>query len=148
MSYQEKRSIVYLISTLLIYTLYVVYVIARAPLMSDGSPQALRFWAGAILLLVPVEIIGTVVLHVIFSVINTVATKEKEPAVTDERDQLVELKAMRNGFYLFMLAFIGAIAVLVLGQPPAVMFNLFVVGLFTSQLVGYATQFYLYRRGF
>lgn len=148
MSYQERRSIVNLISTILITTVYAALMIQRYPQADAYSPEIFHFWGAFFLLLIPVSVVSRIVIYIIFSIINTIATREEEADITDERDRLIELKATRNSLYVFSLGFVLAMASLVLSMPPATMFILFILAGIVSEMVSDIMQFYFYRRGF
>lgn len=147
MSYQEKRSIVSIISSLLIFGIYSMYVFGK---YQEGGPvlaNDLSFWATAFLILIPVSIAANIIIHIVFSIINTIATNECEPSITDERDKLIELKSTRNSHWIFVLGFFLAMGSLVLNMPPAVMFIVIAVSGLVSSIVGDLSQLYYYRRG-
>ena len=147
MSYHEKRSIVSIISSLLIFGAYSMYVFGK---YREGGPvlaNDLSFWATAFLILIPVSIAANIIIHIVFSIINTIATNECEPSFSDERDKLIELKSIRNSHWVFVLGFFLAMGSLVLNMPPAVMFIVIAVSGLVSSLVGDFSQLYYYRRG-
>ncbi|QYR21770.1 hypothetical protein KZ483_01620 [Paenibacillus sp. sptzw28] len=147
MSFQEKRNIVSLITTLLILPLYCMYVFQRYQERSFNSADELSFWGAFILILIPVSIAAKIIIHIVFSTINTIATKEKEPSITDEFDKVIGLKATRNSHYVFMIGFLLSMVPLVMNMPPYVMFIILIASGFVSEVVGTVTQLYLYRRG-
>jgi hypothetical protein len=148
MSYQERRAIVAILGTVLISGGYAAYMLPRQPAGDAYSPEVFRYWGAFFLILTVVSIIVRILIAIAFSIINTVATREAEPGFTDERDQLIELKANRNGFFIFVLGFFAAMLALALGQPPATMFLLLLLGGIGSELVSDVSQFIFYRRGF
>jgi urea transporter len=148
MSYQEKRALVSLFSTVLITALYSLTMLQRYPDASAYSPDIFHFWGAFFLILIPVSILAKIVIHIIFSIINTLAAHEEEPSVTDERDQLIELKSLRNGLYVFAIGVIAAMGSLVLSLPPATMFILIIGAGLASEVAADVSQFYFYRRGF
>lgn len=147
MLFQEKRNLVSLLSTLLIFTIYSLYVLQKYQEGSFHASNEYRFWGAFILILIPVSIIAKVIIHIVFSIINTIATKEKEPLITDELDRLIYLKSTRNSHYVFIIGFLLSMIPLVMDQPPYVMFILLIGSGLLSELVGNITQLYLYRRG-
>lgn len=148
MSYQERRALVSVISTILITVFYSAYMIQRYPEASAYSAEMFRFWGMFFLVLIPVTIVAKIIIQIIFSIVNTIASEEEEPAIVDERDRLIELKAMRNSLYVFSAGVMLAMASLVIDMPPAVMFIiLFCAGL-VSEIISEVSQFYFYRRGF
>ncbi|MGO4547409.1 hypothetical protein AB4Z29_21735 [Paenibacillus sp. 2TAB23] len=147
MSYQEKKNIVSLMSTVLITTLYFVYVLQRYQDVALDQTDTFRFWGSAILILIPVSIVAKIIIHIMFSIINTIATKEKDPAFSDELDKLIELKATKTSHYVFLLGFVLALGSLVMNMQPSTMFIILFFSGFAAELAGTFTQLYLYRKG-
>jgi uncharacterized membrane protein len=148
MSYQERRSLVSLISTLAITGAYTAYMLQRYPDAGAYSPEVFRFWGLFFIVLIPVSIIARVIIHILFSILNTIATQEAEPSITDERDRLIELKASRNALYAFSLGVVLAMGALVFEQPPSTMFILVTAAGVASEIIDSLSQFFFYRRGF
>lgn len=147
MSFQEKRSIVYAISTILITLVYFAIALQSYPSVDEFSPTVYQYWGKTILILIPVSIVAKIVIHIIFSVLNTIATHEEEPSFTDELDKLVVLKSNRNGFYVFSIGFILAMISVATEMPPAVMFSILITAGMLSDVVSELFQLYYYRRG-
>lgn len=148
MSYQERRAIVSLISSILITTLYSAYMVQRYPAAGPYSAEVFHFWGAFFLILIPVSIVARILIHIVFSIINTMATREMEPSVTDERDRLIELKAARNSLYIFAVGVLLAMGSLVVDMPPPVMFIILICAGLVSEMISIISQFYFYRRGF
>jgi len=148
MSYQERRTIVSLISTILITAFYFAYVFQKYPDASAYTADVFHFWGSTILILIPVSIVAKIIIYIVFSIINTVATNEQEPSFSDERDKLIELKSTRNSLYVFMVGFLLSMIPLVMSMPPAVMFIILIVAGILSEMAGDISQLYFYRRGF
>lgn len=147
MSFQERRSIVNLVSTILITALYSAYMVQRFPEGNAYSPDVFRFWGAFILILIPVSIVAKIVIYIFFYIINAIATREEESPITDERDKLIELKAQTNANYVFIVGFILAMSSLVVDMPPSVMFIILILSGIVSQMVSDISTFYFYRRG-
>lgn len=147
MSFQEKKNIVSLITTLLIFSIYSMYVFQKYQVGSFHASNEFSFWGAFILILIPVSIVAKVIIHIVFSIINTLATKEKEPLITDELDKLIALKSTRNSHYVFIIGFLLSMIPLVIDQPPYVMFIILIGSGLLSEVVGISTQLYLYRKG-
>jgi hypothetical protein len=147
MSFQGKKNIVSLIGTTLIFSFYSMFVFQKY--QDEGFDQAdtFSFWGAAILILIPVSIVAKIITHIVFSIINTVATNEKEPSFTDELDKLIELKATRTSHYVFIIGFLLAMVSLVMDMSPSVMFIILMFSGFVSELAGIFTQLYHYRKG-
>lgn len=147
MSFQERRSIVNLVSTILITAFYSAYMVQRFPEGNAYSPDVFRFWGAFYLILIPVTIIARIVIYIVFYIVNTIATRKEEPSITDERDQLIELKATRYSQYVFAFGFVLAMGSLVMDMPPSVMFIILICSGLVSGVVSEVSQFYFYRSG-
>lgn len=148
MSYQEKRAIVNLISSVLITIFYSVYMVQRYPETGPYSVEIFRFWGAFFLILIPVSIVARILTHIVFAIINTVAAHEEESDMMDERDKLFELKATRNSLYVFSAGVILAMAALVVDLPPSAMFVILICAGLVSDMISEISQFYFYRRGY
>jgi hypothetical protein len=148
MSFQEKRAIVSLISTILIAVLYCAYMVERFPLGDPYSAEVFRFWGAFFLILIPVTIVAKIAIHILFSILNTIATREDEPSITDERDRLIEMRALTLAIYSFSLGFLLAMIALVIGMPPSTMFVTLICSGVTAEIISDFSQFSMYRRGF
>lgn len=147
MSYQEKKSIVSLISTLLIFGFYCMYVFQKYPAGSLDQADTFRFWGSFILILIPVTITAKIIISIVFNIIHRIATNEAEPSFADELDKLIELKATRNSHYVFTFGFLLAMGSLVMDMQPTVMFIILIGSGLVSEIVGVITQLYHHRKG-
>ena len=145
MSYQERRSIASLISTLLIGGAYLLYVFQRY--QADAPANELHFWASAILIMIPVYILLKIVAIIVFTILNTIATRVQEPDIADERDRLIELKSVRSSYYTFMFGFVLAMFTAVLSMPASTLFLVLIISLLAAMILYDVAQFYFYRRG-
>jgi hypothetical protein len=148
MSFQERRALASLVGTVLINVAYAAVMIQRYPSASPYSPDVFRFWGVFFLILIPVTIFTKIIIYIVFNILNAIATREVEDPITDERDQLIDLKSTRNSLYVFPLGFLLAMVALVIELPPAVMFIILTCAGIVSELVSDISQFYFYRRGF
>jgi hypothetical protein len=148
MSFQERRSIVNVVGTILIAALYSAYMVQRFPEADSYSPDVFRFWGAFFLILIPVAIVAKIIIYIVFYIINTIATREEESSITDERDKLIELKAQTNSTYVFVVGVLLAMGSLVIDMPPSVMFVVLICSGVVSEMVGEISKFYFYRRGF
>jgi len=148
MSYHERRALVSLINTILISAIYFVYVLLRFPQGNPYSVEVFHFWGSSIFILVPLSIIGAIILQIVFSIVNTMATHEKESTLADERDRSIQLRALRNTLFVFVFGFSLAMGSLVIDMPPSIMFITIFFSGFVSGIVRDISQLYFYRRGF
>ncbi|OKP99093.1 hypothetical protein [Paenibacillus sp. P46E] len=146
MTYQEKKSIVSLITAILIFGSYCAYMFPKAPGGAD-STESFHYWGSFVIILTLVSIAAHILISIIFNIAFRITTGEKEPAFADELDKLINLKATRNSFFVFVLGFLAAMGALVNDQSSQVMFVILIAGGFISDVTGSVTKLYHYRRG-
>lgn len=147
MTYQEKKSIVSLISAILIFGSYCLYMYPQFPDAGLESMETYRFWGSFVLMLMVFSIAAHIIISIIFNIVFRITTKEKEPKFVDELDKLIDLKAFRNSFFVFILGFLLAMGSLIIYQPSQLMFIILITAGFISDVTGSITKFYHYRRG-
>jgi magnesium-transporting ATPase (P-type) len=147
LTYQEKKSITTLISAVFIFVSYSLYRYVQYPEEGLELEESFRYWGSFVLILTVVSIIAHIVISIIFNIIFRITTGEKEPAFADELDKLIELKAHRNSFLLFILGFLLAMGSLATNQPLTVMFVILIACGFLSDVTGSITKLYHYRKG-
>ncbi|MFF2890071.1 hypothetical protein [Paenibacillus sp. NPDC057967] len=79
MFFQEKKTIFYFLSTFLIFGSYCLYVFRTAPFGALDQEDPFRFWGLFVVVLIPVIVAAKIILHILFSIINRIATNEDEP---------------------------------------------------------------------
>ena len=146
MSYQEKKNIVSLISTLLISSLYSMYVFLMYQEGRFHSTDVLSFWGSFIIILIVVSIVAKIIINIIFNIIYRLTTNENEPSFYDELDQLIHYKAITVSHYVFVVGFVLAMGSLVMDVPIYVTFIILIFSGVISDVVGMITGIYLYRR--
>ncbi|MFC5448650.1 hypothetical protein [Paenibacillus aestuarii] len=147
MTYQEKKSIVSLISAVLIFVSYCLYKYPQYPEDGLESTVTFHFWGSFVLILALFSIVAHILISIIFNIIFRITTGEKEPAFEDEMDKLIGLKAARNSFALFILGFILSMGSLVIDLPSNVMFITLIASGFIADVTGSVTKLYHYRKG-
>jgi len=147
MCYQEKRSIVSAISTVLIFTFYSIYIYQTYLKGNLTYSHDYEFWGSVILILIPVMILANIVIYIIFSIINKITTNENIPSISDELDKIIELKSTRNSHYTFMFGMLLSMATLTFGLPPMAMFIALTCSMMFACIIGDVSQLYFIRRG-
>lgn len=148
MSQSESRTVGYLISSLIGAVLYFVYVVQQYQEGSLNSATITSSWGIAVLVVIGIQIVLSIVSAILVSIGLAIKEREEVPELSDERDQLIELRANRISFSVFGVGFLIAMITLAAGAAPLVMFNLIVFSLFAAAISGYVSQLYRYRRGF
>ncbi len=164
MSYQEKRTVVSIITGALIITAYCIYAFGR---VNAGAVAAddLKFWARTILVFIGIGIAASIIIQIIFHILLSIAIAVKKKIqdencedkdiersigaemVEDEMDKLIELKSMRVGFFIAGIGFVTALIYLVMDYSTSVMLNIMFLSFSTGSILEGITQLYFYRKG-
>jgi len=147
MSAHERQAVVSLITTLLMAVLFVGYVLPRYPAGDPYAAEVFHFWGLAFVILIPVSIVASIAVSIAFAIVYAMATRQIASPVADERDRLIELRALRIALYVFLCGFSLAMGSLAIGMPPSVMFIVLIGSGYGSGLVGNIAQLYLYHQG-
>lgn len=147
MTYQEKKSIVSLISAILIFGTYCLFMYPRHPEGGLESLETFRYWGSFVLILTLLSIVAHIIISILFNFVFRITTGEKEPTFADELDKVIDLKANRNSFFVFIIGFLLAMGSLVIYQPSQVMFIILITSGFISDVTGSITKLYHYRKG-
>ncbi|MHB8129891.1 MAG: hypothetical protein ACYDEX_12915 [Mobilitalea sp.] len=164
MSYQEKRIIFTIITGVLILGAYCIYAYGKFQ-SSTAHTEDIKFWAGAILMFVGIGVVVNIVNQIVFHILIaiSIAVKEKmrngmyddkeiektikNEMVTDEMDQLIELKSMRTGFFVSGIGFLLGLLLLVLNYSPIIMINIMFISFLVGSLLEGFIQLHYYRKG-
>lgn len=147
MSYQEKKTLVNMISSVLIFSIYSIYVYSKYTAGGDELAFDLHFWAKAFLILIPVSIVARIIIAILFVIIYKITTMEDIPNFEDERDKLIELKALRSSNWVFIVGFFLAMVSQVMDMTPATMFVIIAVFGLLSEMVDNISRLYFYKKG-
>jgi len=149
MSFQEKKAIVNIISSILVTGVYftLVFIGFHDRIMApDGS---VKFLAVLLLIFIGISIVTRIVLYIIFMIVNTIVTREVgNMELKDEMDKLIELKAYKNGSYVMMAGFIIVLILLAtITIPGWLVIVLFVLFAFLSEIAENIAHIVYYRKG-
>jgi len=164
MSYQEKRTVTSIVTGAAVLAAYCIYAFGHAQ-TGAVPPGDLKFWAGTMLIFIGIGVAAAIVIQIVFHILLSIAIAVKEKVqdencddkeieknikmemVEDEMDKLIELKAMRIGFFFAGIGFVAALVSLVLNYSPAVMLNILFISFSGGSLLEGFTQLYYYRKG-
>lgn len=164
MSYKEKKTIVSLVTGLLILATYCIYTLNKIQL-GTAALDDLKFWATTILIFIGIGFVALIIILIVFHILLSVTIAVKEEIqngeyddkkiaktleldmVEDEMEKLIGLKAMRISFAVVGIGFIAALVSLVLNYSPAVMLNIMFFSFGIGSMIEGFTQLYFYRRG-
>ena len=148
MSQQERRVGVSLITTLIMFGVFGFYML---DLYQDGAldgPDGYRLIGKSFFILVGGGIVVSIVVHILFTIIHAIVTKDYEPMMNDERDKLFDLKSMQIILLVFSFGFLVSMGVLALDVlAPALVFLLIIFFMFIANVIGDLVKLFLYRGG-
>jgi hypothetical protein len=147
MDIKERRILTSLIGSVIVMAVYAWYIYSH---YIAGSPELLNdfsFWGKSFLVLIPVGIVAQIVLQILFAIITRITTGKDADEPDDERDKLIELKAIKISHYLFIIGFMLAMGSLAMGMKPWLMFVLLIASGFVATIVNEIARLYFYRRG-
>ncbi len=147
MSYQEKRSIVAIIGIIIGLVVYGIYVLNKINNGNIDLSVELNYFGLYLLLQIPVLVVIQIVTKIIFDLFNRTYEKEEEPKFMDEYDQVIELKAVRNFSWVFLLGFYIGMLLLALSVSVEIVFILLFISIMLSGITLNASYIYYYRRG-
>lgn len=151
MSFQQKNVTVSLINFTFILCFFLIRV---AQLVQNGrfiEPAVFRLWGIVIALAVGATILGMILTHIGFAIVESIRTGSRNPEIEDfedERDRLIDLRGTKITYTLSSLGVLFSMLAYVFGQPALVMFTLLIFFGVLAQIVGDVVRLVLYRRGF
>lgn len=148
MSYQEKESIISLSSNFLIFSIYYIYIYQMYQEGSIPPSEAFKFWGSAIFILIPVMVVLSITIHIIFAIINKITSSEDDPGFRDELDKIIELKALRNAYYVFLVGFMLSMGSQIIEMSSVAMFSMLFFSWMSAAVFYDSTRIYFYRKGF
>lgn len=164
MSYQEKRTIVSIITGIFILAAYCIHAFGKYQSGAIASDD-IRAWAVMILVFIGIGVGAAIIIQIVFHILLSISIAVQEQIrngncdekkigksinaemVTDEMDKLIELKSMRVGFIFAGIGFVAALITQVFNYNPAVMMNVLFISFSAGSLLEGITQLYFYRRG-
>jgi cell division protein FtsL len=147
MDQKEKQVLVTLISTIVIFGLYSLYVYDKYVAVNPEIINDFKFWGKTFLILIPVAIAAQISIHILFAIINKIVTQEDIPTIDDERDKLIELKSIRISHWVFTLGFMLAMGSQAIDMQPWVMFVTLIFSGFVSGIASEVAKFIYYHKG-
>ncbi|MBO0473082.1 hypothetical protein IGL98_002705 [Enterococcus sp. DIV0840] len=145
MVYQSKKAFVLLIPNVVIF--FYLYLDNLNKLHSNQQ-DFLSLWGVFFFKLLVVLVITNIIVLIIFNLFNNMFSKNKAPTISDERDRLIELRAVRNLCFIFAFGFFLAMAAIAIHQPISTMFTILAFTILVSVFVSYASYIFYYERGY
>jgi len=139
MSFQEKSIWISLISTILIFGYYFTQAISVFNNPDVHNTNLIGLFIGIIILVVIIQIASQ-------TIVAIVHRKEVEKG-EDERDNLIKLKATRISYFILVFGIWITVISLLIFQSTLVMANIIMFFFILSEIVGFTSQLFYYRRG-
>lgn len=141
MSFKEWESVVNIIAAIVIGA-WVVFEALTSP------PASIAVVAGRLLWAILFGVLFTIAAMIAMSILVSIARREEfKDEKADERDKLVSLRAMRNGYVVASIAGIACLFTLAFGTNPAEAAYVLFGGLLLAGLVDAASRLVYYRIG-
>ena len=140
MTTQVKRSILFLIGNIAVSATYFAIIASRAIQNPLWNPDNGAWWARAILIYVPVQIVFRILSMIILAVHNTATGELEAIDREDELDKSIDLKSTSITSCVFMVFFLAALATQAFGLPLLWLYAIFAAGLVTSGIIGDAAN--------
>jgi hypothetical protein len=164
MSYQEKRTIVTIVTGMIILAAYCIYAYIKLKSgIIDGGD--VRFWAVTIMAFIGIGIVVNIVIQILFHILLSVSVAVKKAVhdeqcdgkeidkivnsemVEDEMDRLIGLKSLRISFAIAGIGFLIGLLSLIMNYSMAVMLNILFLSFSIGSLLEGFSQLYYYRKG-
>lgn len=162
MSYQEKRTLLSIIISIVMLVSYSIYAFGKAGIehMND-----LQFWARTILIFIGIGIVALIVLQIVFHILMAIGkairqklkdneVNEEEIGRTmrvetaeDEMDKMIEMKSNRFGYTIMGLGFMAGLIAIAFGASAVAMLNILFFATWVGSFVEALMQIRYYRRG-
>lgn len=147
MEIKEKQIIVSQVTSVLTLVFYWLYVYKHQVVMNPDILNNFQFWGKTLLIFIPVAIVAQIVVHILFAIINKIVTNEDMQDKSDERDKLIELKAIRISHWIFIAGFFMAMLSQAVAMAPSVMFITLIAAGFASSLISDLAKLVMYQKG-
>lgn len=153
MSYNEKKSVTNIISSLLITIIYAIVVYQKYLNGALDASDIFRFWAIVILVFIPISIVARIIIMIVFHIFEAVlqAAKgkdiEDEMDIVDERDKLIQMKTSATSMYIFAFGFIIALVTQLFEVSHHIFFIVLIIAGLITDIVSESLMIRYYRRG-
>ncbi|MBL4876980.1 MAG: hypothetical protein JKY10_10875 [Cohaesibacteraceae bacterium] len=148
MSYHQKGIVSYLITNLVVTSIY-MYVMWNYYLAGRfDADDRFVFLGKAALIMIGCGIVLNVVMRISVFIIAAIINREAEPILEDERDRLFELRGLQFFCYISGAGFVFALVLLALGVSPVLVIYATGLAFNFGDISGNVTQLYLYKRGY
>lgn len=148
LSLTEKKPIFSLITTIITFVGYYWYVSKLYTEMTLTIQAEIEFWSAVILILIPVFVVSKIILMIILTIINTIITgDETRFDKLDEFGKLIDIKATRNFYHVFIVGFLVFLSSLAFSFNVFISFNIILFTILVSAIIADLSEFYYMQSG-
>lgn len=147
MSWFERATAVQALRAVLVYAWFLHRQQGHLAAGALDGEAGLRLLGWEMLLLVMVTIVFGIVIQIVATILTTATGEESIAAIEDERDRLIEARAMVRGFSLAGMGFLAAMLALWQGWGAVWAINLMLAGMVLADIVVNLLKFFHYARG-
>jgi hypothetical protein len=140
LSFRERVIWLFLVVNMLVYGNYFVNLWGQLQSGETAYDQLLEPLLYVLIFAAVVEVAVRVILAV-------GSGKEEVDAPEDERDELIDLKATKNAYFMLCFGIFTAGANLLVGYEPLLIVNLLLLFVVLSEMTKYGSELFYYRRG-
>ena len=148
MSYPERNIVAYLITGIIIMSIYTNYMLGQFQAGLLDGPDAGSIIGWSVIKLIGGSIVVTIVVTILVTIINAIITQETDTDEADERDKQIDLLGMNVGFATFSVLFISLFLGLVFGLSTTLALLGMVYAMWFASIVEGIVRLYVYRQGF
>lgn len=162
MSYQEKKTLLSLVTSVMLMVSYCFYAFGKAGMAHMND---LQFWAKTILIFIGIGVVALIIIQIVFHILmaiskavqqklrdNEVDEAEIERSIKvevaeDEMDKMIELKANRFGYTIVGLGFVAGLIAIAFGASAVALLNILFLTSWVGSFIEGLVQIRYYRRG-
>ena len=148
MPQEERNTIVFIVSSLVLLTYYVIHLNGLAAEGRLSGPDAVVNWARAVVWLIVAGIGFTILTAILAAIASAILSGEKDPSgLVDERDRMIRSWGMRVTMVAASVGFLLGVGALALAWPVVTGLNIMFAAFALGNLAGDITKLALYRYG-
>lgn len=162
MSYQEKKTLLSIIISVLMIVSYSIYAFGKAGMEHIND---LQFWAKTILIFIGIGIVALIVIQIVFHILMAISKAIRQKmsenevdeeeigrsmrveTTEDEMDKMIELKSNTFGYSIMGLGFMAGLIAIAFGASAVAMLNILFFSTWTGSIIEALMQIRYYRRG-
>jgi len=148
MSYQERNIITYIITGIIVMTIFTFHINDQFQSGAFDGPDAGVAIGWSAIKMIAGSIVVTIVVTILVHIASAIITQDASVDEADERDKLIDLVGMKVGFITFSIFFVGAMIWMAFGAPMAYVLIGSIYAMFIASMIEGCTRLVLYRRGF